>query len=109
MNTRRSQLAAVVYNEVIYAIGGKCGEFAPLATVEAYSAFFNSWRYVRAMNIARYAHAAYVLQGKIYVVGGLDGNQKPIKEIECYEPLQNKWFIFGETSANLCGHSLVSL
>ena len=96
MQKPRSNFAAVVCNDVIYAIGGSCGR-RTMKSVEKYDSETKQWTYVSSMNFERHKHAACVVDEKIIVVGGLDGQNDAVYEIECYDPLKNVWSIVGRT------------
>ena len=84
----RQWFAAVNCDNVIYAIGGQCVNYAstPTNTVERFNPDANKWQYAKEMNTERSGNAACVMQGKIYVVGGVNAKEEVVKTIECYDP-----------------------
>ena len=103
MIEKRRILAAVTYNNDIYAIGG-CLSGRVLKTVEKYDLSKDEWSFVASMNVQRQTHAACVLDGKIYVVGGLHE-----RTIECYDPARDEWTVVGETDPSFSAHAIVAV
>ena len=77
-------LAAVVFKDEIYAIGGNS------RYVEKYHPLRNEWDYVASLNMARNRPGACVLGDHIVVVGG--GSSA----VEVYDEKKNIWTIVGK-------------
>ena len=86
LNEGRSHLAAVQFDDRIIAIGGKCGVYDKLQSIECYSFDTNMWSYLSEMRTARWGHCACVHDGKIFVVGG-----QRTRLIESYDPVNQVW------------------
>uniref|UniRef100_H2XVI1 Uncharacterized protein n=1 Tax=Ciona intestinalis TaxID=7719 RepID=H2XVI1_CIOIN len=86
MNEKKSGLCGVVYNDEIYAIGGR-----GLKSVERYNIRTNTWTKVSSLNHERDGSCACVVNGKIYVIGGLSDDVS--KSIEAYDATINEWKI----------------
>lgn len=71
--TPAANLAAVVQDDLIYAIGGRDAQGNPVAGVEIYDAAADSWSAGVALPRPLMAHAAVSLGGRLYVFGGSDG------------------------------------
>ena len=69
MSEARDNLASVVVDGKIYAIGGYNGEQS-FSTVEEYDPSKDSWRTVADMPSTRYDLADATVNGKIYAIGG---------------------------------------
>ena len=111
----RAQLAAVTYDDKIYAIGGRnedlsldFDDFAILKCVERYDPIKKTWSYAKSLHVPRYNHSACVLDGKIYVFGGMGRDGSSIFTTECYDPASDRWTIVNEIDEPLHGHSVVA-
>ncbi len=72
MPTPRIDFATVVYENKIFAIGGRANRGSdPLDTVEVYDSTTNSWTSVSSMPTARDSMKAMAVNGKIYVISGI--------------------------------------
>ena len=89
MMTTRKGLAAVAFNEEIYAIAGASNGIL-LKSVEKYHPLIEKWDFVGSLNVARHRPGACVLDNQIVVVGG--GSSV----VEVYDAKNNKWNIVGE-------------
>ncbi len=95
----RYGLAAVVFKERIYAIGGFSREVEmadrlnpqpiPLNTIEAYDPRRNTWKTVARLPQAVALAAAAVLEQNIYIIGGLSRNI-PVTLIQRFQPEANE-------------------
>ena len=85
LNEGRSHLAAVILDNYIIAIGGKC-DFGRMSTVECYSFETKLWTFLPSMKTARWGHCACVYDRKIFVVGG-----QRTKSIEYFDLDTNTW------------------
>jgi len=90
MSVSRSHLAAVVFNERIYAIGGTSNQKISAVVVEAYHPLSNKWNTVASLNVARCRPGACVIDNQIVVVGG--GSNV----VEVYDAKKNVWKIVGK-------------
>jgi N-acetylneuraminic acid mutarotase len=89
MPTARTDLAAAVVNNKIYAIGGYNGRY--LSTNEVYDPANNSWETRRSMTTARSGLAAAVVNNIIYAIGGRSGSSI-LSTNEAYPILNLYWF-----------------
>jgi len=71
--TAAANLAAVVYEDQIYALGGRTQAGEPIALVEVYDPAADSWAEGVALPRPMMAHAAVAVGGRILVFGGSDG------------------------------------
>jgi N-acetylneuraminic acid mutarotase len=87
MPTIRNDFAAVVVDEIVYAIGGLSAS-GYLNTVEAYNPQTNNWTTKAAMPTARYAFAAAAADEVVYAIGGLNGDYSvfDLSSVEAYLP-----------------------
>ena len=89
MPTPRLQLATVVVDGQIYAIGGLNG--GPRSTLEVYNPQGNIWLKKADMPTPRGGIAASAVNGKIYVFGGHRINFEPLDTVQMYDPATDKW------------------
>ncbi len=88
MPTERSDLATVVVNGKIYAIGGRrWGEY--VRTVEEYDPVADKWVKKGDMPFPRAWATANIVNGKIYVIGGF--NAVTLARVDEYDPLTDTW------------------
>jgi hypothetical protein len=85
MPTARANLATVVVNGIIYAVGGWNG--TALATVEAYNPTTDTWTSAPSMPTARRAVAAGEVNGVLYAVGGVIGSNTTLATVEAFTPV----------------------
>lgn len=107
MPTPRNNLAAVVVNERIYAIGGFNGTHI-FAIVEEYDPATDTWRSRAPMPTARGWLAATVVEGKIYVLGGWDGT-KYLPTVEEYDPATDTWRRWADMPTHRYGLAAVAV
>ena len=88
MSVPRSQLAAVVFKEEVYAIGG-ISNGKPSAVVEVFNPFTKEWSRVANLVAPRRRPGACVLDNQIVVVGGESS------VVEIYDKEKNIWKIIG--------------
>ncbi|CAK8692947.1 unnamed protein product [Clavelina lepadiformis] len=88
MKKTRTDFAAVVLNNHIYAIGGKTRGDSTTASVEKYDPSAKVWIYVASMHKPRSNHTACVSNGNIYVV-----NSKDHSDVEVYDSVKNCWML----------------
>nr|CAG4649282.1 EOG090X04Z9 [Scapholeberis mucronata]SVE93581.1 EOG090X04Z9 [Scapholeberis mucronata] len=93
MSTRRKHLGCAVYNNWIYAVGGR-DDATELSSAERYNPHTNSWSPIVAMSSRRSGVGLAVVNGQLYAVGGFDGSTY-LKTIEVYDPEQNQWRLCG--------------
>ena len=89
MPTPRMQLATVVVNGRIYAIGGLNGDST--STVEEYNPQGDVWIKKTDMPTPRGGIAASAVDGKIYVFGGHRIAFEPLDTVQMYDPEKDKW------------------
>lgn len=83
------QLATVVVNGKIYAIGGLNG--GSRAAVEEYDPQRDIWTRKTDMPMPRGGIAASAVDGKIYVFGGHRVAFQPLDTVQMYDPAKDKW------------------
>ena len=117
MSTRRKHLGCAVFNNLIYAVGGR-DDCMELSSAERYNPHTNSWSPIVAMTSRRSGVSIWkwngdriyvvcdglslslsqvglaVVNGQLYAVGGFDGTAY-LKSIEVYDPEQNQWRLCG--------------
>jgi N-acetylneuraminic acid mutarotase len=86
MPTARRDLAAVVLNNRIYAIGGSDGQ-STLNLVEVYDPSTNIWSTAPSPLAARTQFGAVALNGFVYLMGGAAGTSV-LGTVEQYSPPQ---------------------
>ena len=112
MQMPRRWFVTVMYNGVIYVIGGQIDEnkYITANIVEKYDIGEKKRVYVSSMNTERDSYAACVMSGKIYIVIGLDSSREAINSIECFDPETDSWSVVGNlTDLSLFNHSLIVL
>ena len=91
----RNELATVVLNDKIYAMGGEDigSGGGQKDTVDVYDIEKNEWitGSVKPLPIPLDHTAADVYDGKIYVVGGYLDKKVPTNRVFVYDPLNNEW------------------
>ena len=83
MTVERSDFAAVVFEDRIYAIGGFDG-INYLNSIERYNPKTDTWNIVGHLVTPRQGVTAMVCRNKIYVLGGFDGVER-LQSVECFE------------------------
>lgn len=94
MPTARTGVAAVVFNGMVYVMGGQDANGTILDVVEIYNPASNSWNTGPNLRTARYNFAAVVYDGQIYVLGGHDNDDESSKKVEVFSPSENRWESF---------------
>ena len=89
MTCPRQNLAALVFNDHIYAIGGTIDEEKETTVVEKFYPMLQRWKRIADLLVARYRPGACVLNDKIVVVGG--GSSV----VEVYDEKNDAWEIVG--------------
>jgi len=90
MLTARSGLAAAVYENEIYAIGGE-GLSGVTGRVEKYDPASDSWTTLTPKPVAVADINAAVIGGRIYVPGGRLTSGEPTDLMEVYDPRLDRW------------------
>ncbi|TKC38133.1 hypothetical protein EI555_009644, partial [Monodon monoceros] len=120
MGTRRKHLGCAVYQDMIYAVGGR-DDTTELSSAERYNPRTNQWSPVVAMTSRRSGVSARLLKtlkskstkrglcrrrslickvglavvnGQLMAVGGFDGTTY-LKTIEVFDPDANTWRLYG--------------
>ena len=89
MPTARCFATAVVYNNLIYVIGGRTSSGIS-NSVEVYDPTSNSWTTKAPMPVMRSSAIAELVNGKIYIIGGFTGSSAS-NSIEEYNIATNSW------------------
>ena len=89
MEIPRTEVSAVLLDDVIYVIGGfnKSGDVVDV--VEAYDINSNSWTFVSPLPIPLHHTASASFNGSIYVIGGYTNNWIPTNKLFVFDPEQN--------------------
>lgn len=90
MPTPRTDLAVVVYEGLIYAIGGVSNE-GVTGKVEVYDPQADAWSSRRAKPTPVGFSGAAVMGAKIYLPGGIGADRQPQKALEVYDPIRDSW------------------
>lgn len=93
MFTRRKHLGCAVFNNLIYACGGR-DDCMELSSAERYNPHTNTWSPIVAMTSRRSGVGLAVVNGQLYAVGGFDGTAY-LKTVEVYDTEQNHWRLCG--------------
>jgi DNA-binding CsgD family transcriptional regulator/N-acetylneuraminic acid mutarotase len=104
----RSNLAAAVYENRIYAIGGDTAQGISGA-VTRYDPDKNSWQTLTAKPQPVADIQAVLLGEKIYVPGGRLANGQPTNLLEVYNPRQDAWERKADLPEAVSGYSLAAL
>ncbi len=88
--TARSGMAATIYENEIYAIGGESTNGVTSA-VERYNISADTWSSLTPKPVAVADASAAVILGKIYVPGGRLASGKPTDILEIYDPQHDRW------------------
>ena len=89
MSTPRTDFAAAVVGNLIYALGGYNGAHI-LKTVEKYYPINDTWVSIAPMQTPRANFTAVVVGELLYALGGWDGT-KVTDAVEVYDPKTNIW------------------
>jgi N-acetylneuraminic acid mutarotase len=108
MLEQRSEVAAVVFNNKIYAIGGYDGQ-SFLSSVEVYDPVSDSWQKTASMITARAWPAVTVLDNKLFVVGGRISPNLLLNNCEIYDPVMDTWEVSTPIPSARDGHALVAV
>ncbi len=90
MPSPRMNLAAAMYENQIYVIGGQSGDQV-LASTERYDPKDNVWSTLAPKSIAVAEVSAAVIGGRIYVPGGRLASGEATNVLEVYDPRQDRW------------------
>lgn len=105
--TARSGLAAAVYENQIYTIGGET-EQGVTSVVERYDTSKNEWASVASKPIAVADANAATIRGKIYVPGGRLASGDPTDFLEVYDPRHDRWGRGATLPIRLSGYAMAS-
>lgn len=107
MPVARFGLAAAVYQEQIYAIGGETAA-GVTAALDRYDPLSNSWHVQTSKPTPVADINATVLEGKIYVPGGRLSSGKVTDILEVYDPRLDRWSQGAALPAPRSAYALVS-
>ena len=97
MGIARYGMCAVVYEDMIWLIGGKGRNDSTLNLVECYHPNTDLWQsQMPSLQIARTNAAAVVYKDIIYVIGGKNSKNNALATVEYFDPGERKWKISGE-------------
>lgn len=100
----RYNMAAVTYNNSIYAIGGETTE-GVTNLVEEYDPLTASWNKLTDKPTPVTATKAELLNGDIYIPGGMLEKGSPTNVLEIYSPNENIWTTKSELPTPLSDYS----
>ena len=108
MMHNRCYVSTAVYEDQIYAFGGRASGYVPgrLKTAEVYDTETNKWTLIQPMKQERSDCACVVLERCIYVIGGFDG-ENYLSSIEKYDPATGSWSTIGYMKTARAGVSAV--
>lgn len=89
MITKRKHLGCAVYNEFIYAVGGR-DDLTELNSVERYNPCTNQWHACQPMKSRRSGVGLAVVNNQLLAVGGFDGSSY-LKTVEIYDNERSIW------------------
>jgi DNA-binding CsgD family transcriptional regulator/N-acetylneuraminic acid mutarotase len=107
MPSARFGLAAVVYQEQIYAIGGETAA-GVTASMDRYDPISNSWHEQSPKQTPVADVNAAVLEGKIYLPGGRLSSGQVTDVLEIYDPRLDDWSQGARLPAPRSAYALVS-
>lgn len=90
MPTARARLAAVSFNNMIYAIGG-VADGGVTGIVEVYDSASGNWKTASKKPLAVSDIMAVAIGGRIYVPGGSMQNGLPTNRMDVYLPEEDRW------------------
>lgn len=105
--TARSGLAAAVYENLIYAIGGETST-GITGIVERYDPNSDQWVRLTDKPIAVADAGAGVIGGLIYVPGGRLSSGQVTNQFEAYDPRNDKWLERAPLPLALSGYALAA-
>ena len=105
--TPRSGLAAVGYENYVYAIAGETAN-GPTGAVERYDPKTDTWSTLAAKPLPVADASAAVIGGQIYVPGGRLVSGQPTERMEIFDPLQNTWTIGPALPRAISAYALVA-
>jgi DNA-binding CsgD family transcriptional regulator len=105
--TARKGLAAAVYENRIYAIGGETSQ-GITGVMEQYDAATDKWTTLATKPVAVADVSAAVVGGKIYVPGGRLASGSMTNVVESYDPLTKQWEKHAVLPAAISGYSLAA-
>ena len=107
MPVARFGLAAAVYQEQIYVIGGETAS-GVTASVDRYDPVSNTWHDQTPKQTPVADISAAILEGKIYVPGGRLGSGQVTDVLEVYDPRLDSWSQAAALPAPRSAYALVS-
>lgn len=97
MPTPRHGMCSVIYNDMIWIIGGEDRDGNTLNTVECYLPFEDRWESNIPPLLQRRSNAAAVVyQDKIFVIGGIDEQNRALRSVEYYSSDTRSWKFAGD-------------
>lgn len=103
----RAGAAAVVYQGLIYVVGG-ASESGPLAPVAVYNPVSDTWSNGASKPVPVTGARVGVWEGQLYVPGGKLANGIPTDVVEVYDPRGDRWAQVGELPVPLTDYALVA-
>lgn len=107
MPTARSGLAAVVYANQVYAIGGR-GDNGTTGATERYDPVADQWVPLASKPTAVADIQAAVIGGRIYVPGGRLASGEVVDVFEVFDPREEKWETRNPLPQGLCAYALTA-
>ncbi len=107
LTTARFSLAAAVYENKIYIIGGTTRQGITGLT-EDYDPSKDTWKELAKKPVPVTDVGAAVIGGLIYVPGGLTASKYPTNTLEAYNPLQDRWEKHAPLPVAISAYALVA-
>ena len=90
MDTKRYEMGAAVYGDVIVVAGGGDENSDVLTSTEVYQTSFNEWRTISSLKQRRSAHALASCNRYVYAIGGWAGSNY-LSSVERLGDLKGEW------------------
>jgi hypothetical protein len=92
MPTPRHGMCSVIYEDMIWIIGGEDSDGNILNSVECYLPFEDRWESnIPPLSHGRSNAAAVVYEDKIFVIGGRDKENRALRSVEYFSSETNTW------------------
>ena len=89
LNTKRCNMGAAVYDDVMVVAGGANENYETFASTEVYQPSFNKWQAISPLKRQRSGHALVSCDGYLYTIGGWDRNC--LSSVERLGDLKEEW------------------
>ena len=106
MSTARTGLAAAVFENRIYAMGGEGNEVT--GVVEMYDAINDTWTQLHPLPVPVSDFQVVVIGGKFYAPGGKTSTGLPTDQLQIYDPNKDLWSSGSPMPMKISGYALVT-